>query len=106
MAYAGLGLTEDHLASWLLIGGYGAYTGLTDGVGKAWVSGLLPRRVAGHRAGDLPGRPGGGVLVAGVWAGLAWDGDGHLPLVVAGSVAGVIGVVLLLVRVTPQPQAP
>ena len=25
-------------------------------------------------------------LVAGVWAGLAWNGDGHLPLLIAGTV--------------------
>ena len=105
VVYAGLGLTENHLAAWLLMAGYGAYTGLTDGVGKAWVSGLLPRSSQGTGQGIFQGVLGAGVLVAGVWAGLAWGENGHLPLVLAGSVAGVIGVVLLLVRVTPQPQA-
>ncbi|HET6167556.1 MAG TPA: MFS transporter [Marmoricola sp.] len=95
-AYVGLGVTEDHLAAWLLIGGYGAYTGLTDGVGKAWVSGLLPPTSQGTGQGIFQGVLGGGVLVAGIWAGLAWDGDGHLPLVVSGCVAGVIGLVLLV----------
>jgi len=95
-AYAGLGLTEDHLTAWLLIGGYGAYTGLTDGVGKAWVSGLLPATSQGTGQGIFQGVLGGGVLVAGLWAGFAWDGDGHLPLVLSGAVAGVIGVTLLL----------
>ncbi len=95
-AYAGLGLTEDHLTAWLLIGGYGAYTGLTDGVGKAWVSGLLPATSQGTGQGIFQGVLGGGVLVAGLWAGFAWDGDGHLPLVLSGVVAGVIGVTLLL----------
>jgi hypothetical protein len=36
------------------------------------------------------------VLVAGVWAGLAWGADGHLPLVVSGVLAGVIGLALLV----------
>jgi len=96
VAYSGLGLTEDHLAAWLLIGGYGAYTGLTDGVGKAWVSRLLPAESQGTGQGIFQGVLGAGVLVAGLWAGLAWNGDGHVPLMVSGALAGVIGVILLL----------
>jgi MFS family permease len=95
-AYFGLGLTENHLAAWLLIGGYGAYTGLTDGVGKAWVSGLLPATSQGTGQGIFQGVLGGGVLVAGLWAGLAWNGDGHLPLMVSGVVAGAIGLLMLV----------
>ena len=95
VVYVGLGSTTDRLAAWLLIGGYGAYTGLTDGVGKAWVSGLLPEGAQGTGQGIFQGVLGGGILVAGVWAGLAWGEDGHLPLVLAGSVAGVVGVALL-----------
>ena len=109
VAYFGLGLTENHLAAWLLIGGYGAYTGLTDGVGKAWVSGLLPRTSQGTGQGIFQGALGAGVLVAGLWAGLAWQvgaqGDGHVPLMVSGVVAGVIGLVLLVAprRTLPTP---
>jgi MFS family permease len=98
VVYAGLGLTEDHLAAWLLLAGYGAYTGLTDGVGKAWVSGLLPAGAQGTGQGYFQGISGAGVLVAGVWAGLAWGGDGAVPLVLSGAVAGVIGLVLLSTR--------
>jgi len=98
VVYAGLGLTTNHLAAWLLMAGYGAYTGLTDGVGKAWVSSLLPAESQGAGQGIFQGILGAGVLVAGVWAGLAWGGDGQLPLVVAGSVAGLVGVGLLVVR--------
>lgn len=96
VAYFGLGLTEDKLAAWLLIGGYGAYTALTDGVGKAWVSGLLPAASQGSGQGIFQGVLGGGVLVAGLWAGLAWGADGHLPLLVSGVVAGLIGLALLV----------
>lgn len=96
-AYLGLGLTENHLAAWLLIGGYGAYTGLTDGVGKAWVSRLLPVTSQGTGQGIFQGVLGAGILVAGVWAGLAWGADGRVPLVISGGVAAVIGVTLLIV---------
>jgi MFS family permease len=98
VVYAGLGLTEDHLAAWLLMAGYGAYTGLTDGVGKAWVSGLLPPGSQGTGQGIFQGILGAGILVAGVWAGLAWGEDGHLPLVLSGCVAGLVGAGLLVVR--------
>jgi MFS family permease len=102
-AYFGLGLTENHLAAWLLIGGYGAYTGLTDGVGKAWVSRLLAVESQGTGQGIFQGVLGAGILLAGLWAGLAWNGDGHIPLMISGVVAGMIGLVLLLVpRVVPS----
>jgi MFS family permease len=107
VAYFGLGLTENHLAAWLLIGGYGAYTGLTDGVGKAWVSRLLPAASQGTGQGIFQGVLGAGVLVAGLWAGLAWqagtEGRGHVPLMVSGVVAGVVGLGLL---VAPRRVAP
>ena len=96
--YTGLGSTESHLAAWLLLAGYGAYAALTDGVGKAWVSGLLPSEVQGTGQGIFQGVLGGGILVAGLWAGLLWGGDGHLPLVVAGCIAGVVALALLVVR--------
>ncbi len=96
--YTGLGSTESHLAAWLLLAGYGAYAALTDGVGKAWVSGLLPSEVQGTGQGIFQGVLGGGILVAGLWAGLLWGGDGQVPLVVAGAVAAVVAIALLVVR--------
>jgi len=36
------------------------------------------------------------VLVAGIWAGLAWGGDGALPLLVSGTVGGLMAMGLLL----------
>ncbi len=105
VVYTGLGLTTSHLAAWLLMAGYGAYTGLTDGVGKAWISSLLRPESQGTGQGIFQGVLGGGILVAGVWAGLAWGSDGHLPLVIAGSAAGLVGTGLLVVRL-PAAQSP
>jgi predicted phage tail protein len=75
---------------------YGAYTGLTDGVGKACVSTLLPATSQGTGQGIFQGVLGAGILIAGGWAGLAWGGDGQVPLMVSGVVAGVIGIMLLV----------
>ncbi|HET7741941.1 MAG TPA: MFS transporter, partial [Mycobacterium sp.] len=41
IGYGGLGLTDDPLIAWLLIGAYGVFTGCTDGVSKAWISSLV-----------------------------------------------------------------
>jgi MFS family permease len=95
VAYAGLGLTDDRLMVWMLIAGYGAFTALTDGVGKAWISGLLPAEVQGSGQGLFQGITGLAVLVAGIWAGLAWGTDGSAPLVISGSLAAVMSIGVL-----------
>jgi MFS family permease len=90
VAYTGLGLARSHATAWLLIAGYGGYTALTDGVGKAWISSLLPATDQGSGQGVFQGLSGLGVLTAGVWAGLAWGPDGTLPLLVSGLTAAVL----------------
>ena len=95
MVYLGLGLTQEMAVAWLLLAGYGVYTGITDGVGKAWISGLLPADAQGTGQGVFQGVLGGGVLLAGVWAGLAWGVEGQLPLILSGVVAAAIAVFLL-----------
>lgn len=96
VGYAGLGLTTDPLAAWLLIGAYGLFTGCTDGVGKAWVSSLVGADVQGSAQGMFQGLSGFAVLAAGLWAGFLWGADGSLPLVVSGTVGGVVAIVVLV----------
>jgi MFS family permease len=95
VAYVGLGVIDDAAWVWLLLPLYGAYTALTDGVGKAWVSDLLPDEALGTGLGYFQGIAGGCALVASVWAGLAWGGDGQVPLVISGCVVGILAIVLL-----------
>ncbi len=95
IGYLGLGLTTDHAAAWLLIGVYGLFTACTDGVGKAWISGLADEANQGSAQGVFQGLSGGAVLVAGVWAGLLWGSDGRLPLLISGVLAMVLAVGLL-----------
>lgn len=95
VGYVGLGSTHDHVVAWLVLVLYGLFTGFTDGVGKAWISGLTP---TGHQAagqGVFQGLTGGCVLVAGVWAGLAWGSDGTIPLLVSGIVGAVLALALI-----------
>lgn len=97
--YAGLGLTRSHAWAWLLLASYGVFTAATDGVGKAWISGLAPDAAQGRAQGVFQAVSGFGVLAAGLWAGLAWHaggGDGRLPLLVSGAAAAVVAIVVLV----------
>jgi MFS family permease len=97
VSYTGLGLTRSHLLAWLLIAGYGGFTALTEGVGKAWISGLLPPVAQGTGQGVFQGLGGLGVLAAGLWAGLAWGRDGTGPLLLSGITAAVLATALFAV---------
>ncbi|MDX6640994.1 MAG: hypothetical protein QOF12_2005 [Solirubrobacteraceae bacterium] len=95
VAYVGLGLATSSAWVWVLLPIYGAFTALTDGVARAWVADLLPARALGTGTGVYQGLTGVGALLAGVWAGLAWGHDGRLPLILSGSAAALLAVVLL-----------
>ena len=96
VAYLGFGLTTTAAWVWILLPVYGAYTALTDGVSRAWVADLVPSDVRGTALGIHAAVSGVGLLVAGVWAGLAWHGTGHLPFVISGIVVAVLAAVLLI----------
>jgi MFS family permease len=95
VAYLGFGLTSGEAWCWLLFPVYGAYTALTDGVSRAWVADLVPAEARGTALGLHAALSGFGLLVAGLWAGLAWHGTGRLPFLVSGGVTAVLAVVLL-----------
>jgi len=96
VAYLGLGLVHSPSWVWVLLPVYGAYTALTDGVGKAWVADLLPARAMGTGLGLFQGITGGCALVASIWAGLAWNGNGRLPLQVSGAIVAALALLLLV----------
>src|SRR5919197_643475 len=96
IAYLGLGIVTTPGWVWLLLPLYGGYTALTDGVGKAWVAGLLPEPSVGTGLGLYQGLAGGAVLLAGVWAGLAWGAGGRFPLVVSGTTVAALALLLAL----------
>ncbi|PRI13936.1 MFS transporter [Mycobacterium shigaense] len=95
--YIGLGLTTDKVSAWLILGVYGLFTACTDGVGKAWISGLVPAELQSSAQGIFQGATGFAVLAAGLWAGLLWGATGRLPLLISGIAGGVFAAVLLVV---------
>ncbi len=99
VGYLGLGLAKGGWAVVLVLIVYGGFAGITEGVGRAWISALAPSAVRGHAQGLFQAVSGVGILVAGLWAGLAWElgpGSGVLPLLVSGTVAAVAAVCLWL----------
>ncbi|MDX6665252.1 MAG: hypothetical protein QOG68_1458 [Solirubrobacteraceae bacterium] len=95
IAYVGLGVVTSSAWVWVLLPVYGAFTALTDGVARAWVADLLPPEALGTGIGLYQALTGVGALLAGLWAGFAWGGDGRLPLVISGVGAAVIAVALV-----------
>ena len=68
---------------------YGMFAACTDGVGKAWASSLVGPALQGRAQGIFQGFTGMAIVIAGVWAGLAWHGTGVVPLLISGMVAGL-----------------
>ena len=104
IGYLGLGMTTNHVAAWILIGVYGVFTACTDGVGKAWVSSLARSDRQATAQGIFQGSSGIAILIAGVWAGLLWGSDGHVPLVISGAVAACFAFALLGRAVWARPR--
>ena len=59
------------------------------------MSSLAPADRQGGAQGLYQSLSGGAILAAGVWAGLAWHGDGTLPLLVSGCVAAGLAAAML-----------
>jgi MFS family permease len=104
--YTGLGLATTSAWVWVLLPCYGGFTAFTDGVGKAWVADLLPASSVGTGLGLFHGIVGGAALLAGIWAGVAWNGNGRAPLLVSGVIAAVLAVALVAAgrRFDPSPR--
>ena len=87
VGYFGLGIVTNKVWVWPLFVVYGGFQAATDGVGKSWVSKLVPAELQGRTQGTLQAATGVGVLIAGLWAGFAWNGTGRTPLMISGVVA-------------------
>ena len=57
---------------------------------------LAPSDRQGSAQGALQAVTGAGVLLAGLWAGLAWGGSGRLPLLVSGAAGLAVAAALLV----------
>lgn len=103
VGYLGLGLVGQGPWVFVLIAVYGLFPAFTDGVGKAWISSLVPSDLRGRAQGVYQALTSGAVFLAGLWAGALWlagGGNGTLPLIVSGCVASVAALAMVGVRLT------
>lgn len=89
LGYLGLGMTHNTILAWTILCAYGIFRACTDGVGKAWASSLVGPAHQGRAQGTYQGFTGLAVVVAGVWAGLSWHGNGEVPLLISGALAAL-----------------
>jgi MFS family permease len=107
VGYIGLGVAHKGPIVFVLVAVYGLFPAFTDGVGKAWIATIVPRRHMGRAQGIYQSLNSGAVLVAGLWAGLLWRvgaGNGTLPLKIAGTV-GLVGAFGMLAIGAVRPAA-
>ncbi|MDQ1394810.1 MAG: hypothetical protein QOG64_69 [Acidimicrobiaceae bacterium] len=104
--YAGFALATDGWQVWPLMVVYGTYMALTDGIGRALVVDLVPEGVRGKALGVTQAVTGGGVLVAGISAGLLWDGISPAVPFAVGAVLAVAAYLLLRLIVLPARATP
>ena len=96
LGYIGLGLTTDTVDGMAVDRRCtDCSPACTDGVGKAWISGLVGQEQQASAQGVFQGGTGLAVLVAGLWAGFLWGSNGQLPLLISGITGGVFAVVLI-----------
>lgn len=108
IGYLGLGLVAGGPLTFVLFALYGLFPAFTDGVGKAWISSLVPEDHVGRAQGVFQMLTSSSLLLSGLWAGLLWNagiGAGTLPLLVSGSV-GLLGALALLVYSVSTKRSP
>ncbi|MDT7547490.1 MAG: hypothetical protein QOE99_3600 [Actinomycetota bacterium] len=96
VGYLGLGMIRTPWLVFIVLPLYGGFAACTDGVGKAWVSSLAEPDRQGGAQGLYQSLSGGAILAAGLWAGLAWHGDGTLPLLISGFTAAGLAAALFI----------
>ena len=99
VGYLGLAIADQPAVMVLLLLAYGGFSGITEGVGRAWISALSPAPLRGQAQGLFQALAGAGILVAGLWAGLLrglGPGEGVVPLLISGCVAAAAAVGLAL----------
>lgn len=95
VAYATLGLTNNHSVAIIALALYGLFPALTDGVGKAWIASLSEVNHRGRAQGVYQASMNFAILGAGIWGGALWSkGDIQWPLIIA-AIGAFIGALTL-----------
>jgi MFS family permease len=105
--YLILGMAKDSNIVWLLFPVYGLFVALTEGVGKAYLSRLIPHEVAASAFGIYQLAIGTAAFLASFVAGIMWNGISPAAPFIFGSVmaltsAGLFYFLSRWIRVHPQ----
>jgi len=95
--YLLFGLTNNSLILWFLFPFYGIYMALTEGVGKAYISNLVPVKKSGTAFGVYQTTIGLCTFFASLVAGLLWTYIGVSAPFIFGSVMAIISAFLFVV---------
>jgi MFS family permease len=95
--YLFFGLTHSSLFLWLLFPIYGIYMALTEGVGKAYISNLIPQEKTGTAFGVYQTTIGLCTFFASLIAGLLWTYIGVKAPFIFGSLMAVISAFLFVI---------
>jgi MFS family permease len=90
--YAGMAVADGVLAVLGLFALYGVYGAATDGVVKSLVVDATPSARRASGLGAYQAIAGFGSLFAGLWTGIAWGGNGAVPLAISGGGAAMVAV--------------
>ena len=105
IGYLGLGIVHGGVGVFICIAIYGLFPAFTDGVGKAWISTLVPDEHRGRAQGIYQSLNNGSVLIAGLLAGIFWTagaGNGELPLMISGTIAIAAAIVMVVYRASQK----
>jgi len=103
--YAGFALARQGLLVWPLFAVYGLYIALTDGVGKAFITDLVPEERRATMLGTYGTLTGIAALIASVAAGVLWDHVSAAAPFVLGAGAALAAAVLMLMALPPREPA-
>lgn len=95
--YAGFAVcsSSNSLAVWVLLGFYGVYIALTDGVGKALIADVAPEFSRGTAMGVFYALTGLVSLISSIVTGWIWHHYGSNPALLLGAAAAIIALSLL-----------
>ncbi|HEY7802493.1 MAG TPA: MFS transporter [Dehalococcoidia bacterium] len=97
LVYAGFAAARTTWNVWVLFVIYGAYIAFTDGVGKAYVSDLVPRGRRGSALGLYTASTGVMLLFSSIIGGALWDAFGPATTFIFGAATAGLAALLLLV---------
>lgn len=100
LIYLGFALANQPWQAWALFAGYGLYSGITDGIGRAWIKEISPDTLRGSAFGIYDFAVGLAALPASLLAGAIWDrwGASATFLVDAGLAIAAIALFLLSIQ--------